>query len=814
MRNRRLSCLLTALFVILCAPYALADGVQFRQTLAPTGGKVGDFLFGVAVNSDTVALGSIYGDAIGTDSNEGYVTLFRRQSDGSWSQIQRITRSDITTNAEFGFTLLLREDQLFICSPGYSSAAGAVFVYVRQPDGTYAYSTRIQSTSPSTGARFGQSVSYNGGRLAVGAPNEANGGAAYVFTRSGTTFTQSARIVASDTSAGDAFGACVVLNGNILAAGSSGDTVGGNSGQGSIAMFFFNGSSWSQAGAKLTPSGASSGDGFGGDIDFVGNTLLAGWEGADVNQAVDSGAIITYSVSASGVATQQSVVINPTGAPGDRFGDSVSMPDALTCVVGGRYGPSSANPDDGAVWIYKRTSESASWSLQARVNAPITAHGNLLLFGIRVATYGDTLIVPSPYGDGTVDFCGAAYAYDLNFRDCNGNGRDDDWEVASGQVPDCNGNGTPDSCDIAGGSSPDTNADGIPDECQTVGVPATYATIQAAIDATPTGTFRIISVAAGSYAYPSSIQTNGKSVLIRGAGIGQTILRGTLLSSQSILRFTGNEPASAGVEGVTFTDGVTGALIPGSTAVYAGGAILASNTAAHVSNCRFQYCRSGNGGACYFIDSRVSIANSQFQYCAVSDGSGALGLFRSTGTISGCTFDQNTSGDGSGSALGAAGTRANGETLLVSACSFTSNKAFISGSAVQWNDNSGTTLGKLRMENCSVTGNRSGDTTTTGAGGLRTAGSSSDCELSASSFCGNLRGNVAGPHVSMNGTTICDCAGDFNNDGQVNGSDLGILLGYWGICIDTGGCVTDINYDGIINGADLGLLLSNWGPCH
>ena len=51
------------------------------------------------------------------------------------------------------------------------------------------------------------------------------------------------------------------------------------------------------------------------------------------------------------------------------------------------------------------------------------------------------------------------------------------------------------------------------------------------------------------------------------------------------------------------------------------------------------------------------------------------------------------------------------------------------------------------------------------------------------------------------------CPGDFNNDGEVNGGDLGGLLAAWGTDSN------DINGDGICNGGDLGLLLSLWGPC-
>jgi hypothetical protein len=75
---------------------------------------------------------------------------------------------------------------------------------------------------------------------------------------------------------------------------------------------------------------------------------------------------------------------------------------------------------------------------------------------------------------------------------------------------------------------------------------------------------------------------------------------------------------------------------------------------------------------------------------------------------------------------------------------------------------------------------------------------------------------------SVSGSLVIDgpaqppasCLGDLNDDGAVNGADLGLLLGAWGACPGgTPGCLGDLNVDGVVNGADLGLLLGAWGPC-
>ena len=54
------------------------------------------------------------------------------------------------------------------------------------------------------------------------------------------------------------------------------------------------------------------------------------------------------------------------------------------------------------------------------------------------------------------------------------------------------------------------------------------------------------------------------------------------------------------------------------------------------------------------------------------------------------------------------------------------------------------------------------------------------------------------------------CPADFDDDGEVGGSDFGFLLSQWGAC---GGCEADLDGNGIVGGPDLGLLLVQWGFC-
>lgn len=48
---------------------------------------------------------------------------------------------------------------------------------------------------------------------------------------------------------------------------------------------------------------------------------------------------------------------------------------------------------------------------------------------------------------------------------------------------------------------------------------------------------------------------------------------------------------------------------------------------------------------------------------------------------------------------------------------------------------------------------------------------------------------------------------DLDNDGDVDGADLGAMLTAWGSC---GTCAADLNADGVVDGADLGHMLTAW----
>jgi hypothetical protein len=404
-------------------------------------------------------------------------------------------------------------------------------------------------------------------------------------------------------------------------------------------------------------------------------------------------------------------------------------------------------------------------------------------------------------GNGILDACdiatgGAAV-------DCDGNGRLDSCQVFEQPSIDCNANGKPDSCDLASGTSQDVDGNGKPDECQTVTVPGSFQTIQAAIAAAPQAEMRIVIVGAGTFNGP--IDFLGKRIVLRGAGAGQTIiqqLQGT--TGRSVVTFSGGEPATASLERVTVRGGTTGSpVVPGSSSLVGGG-LFASNSAARVRDVVFESNGAGFGGGAYAYQSTTVFERCTFRNNVAAEFGGGVQFFRGACQLVDCIVASNTA-NVRGGGMHAVG----GSGHVVLRTSITDNAA-PTAAGLSWVP-FGDANAQLTVRDTQVRLNAA----TTGPGGIGITpdGANGKCSLQGSTACSNSpRPNLAGPYTNLGGNTICDCAGDLNQDGVVNGVDLGILLGQWGPC-GSGACPSDLNQDGAVTGMDLGILLNDWAGC-
>ena len=280
---------------------------------------------------------------------------------------------------------------------------------------------------------FAVALSGDGNTLAVGAPGEASvatgiggnqadntapsAGAVYVFTRSGTTWTQQAYIKASNAEAGDQFGTSVALSsdGNTLAVGAIGEdsartgviagivneTTAGNAAPGAGAVYVFTriAGTWSQQ-AYVKASNTGAADNFGSSVALSGDgsTLAVGAIGED-NVAAEAGAVYVFTRDLGGVWSQLASVIRASNAGAlDLFGFSVALSgDSNTLAVGaigeasGGIEADNSAPSAGAVYVYLRSG--TTWTQEAYVKASNPGTGDQFGFSVALSDNGNTLAV-------------------------------------------------------------------------------------------------------------------------------------------------------------------------------------------------------------------------------------------------------------------------------------------------------------------------------------------------------------------------------------------------------------------------------------
>ena len=120
-----------------------------------------------------------------------------------------------------------------------------------------------------------------------------------------------------------------------------------------------------------------------------------------------------------------------------------------------------------------------------------------------------------------------------------------------------------------------------------------------------------------------------------------------------------------------------------------------------------------------------------------------------------------------------------------------------------------TRFAPLGNANSTVTGNLA----VTG-GGIWVRPGYSDLALVSTEICGNVPDAISGQYEDIGKNILCTgCRGDVNNNGQVDGADVSIMLGYWGFSPIGVPVSADLDNSGVVDAADLAILLANWGVC-
>ena len=320
-------------------------------------------------------------------------------------QQAKLTAFDALPGDSFGHAVDVDGDRLVAGAPfndDQGSDAGAVYVFERTA-GTWSLIDQIIPTTISGGHRFGFSVAIDGDTFVAGAPIDGVGGAVYVYRWDGLQWKQEARLTAGDAAANDLFGYFVAIEDETLVVGAIGD----EQSTGAAYVFERSGTTWTET-DKLTANDGAAVDWFGRNVTLEGPTIAVGAPLSDPSGVVNAGAAYLFEKSGPGW-TQTDKIISPTPTPGAVFGASVAM-DGEWLVIAAEL-DNLAAPSSGAAYIYEQNG--SSWTYDACLVAPEPTTGAEFGDAVAIAKsgFGTFVVIGSSLADDGAPGGGAAYVY-------------------------------------------------------------------------------------------------------------------------------------------------------------------------------------------------------------------------------------------------------------------------------------------------------------------------------------------------------------------------------------------------------------------
>jgi len=391
-------------FLVISMSAALALGQSSGKLLAPNGATDGNFGISVALSGDTAIIGASE-NGVGT----GRAYVFVRQ-DAGWAVQQELVALDAAAGDDFGWWVALSGDTAVVGAPGdddLGASSGSAYVFVRS--GTaWTFQQKLTAPDGAESDWFGDTVAIDGDTIAVTADGDddlgSQSGSAYVFVRSGGSWSIQEKLTAADGAPEDMFGWPVTVSGDIIAVGAPRDDDRGD-GSGSVYVFARSGPDWSQQ-QKLTATDGAAGDHFADCIDLDGGTLVVGADGDD-DQGDDSGSAYVFTRTDT-TWTERQKLVALGGAAGDRFGYPVAI-DGLTTVVGAEWDDDRGG-GSGSAYVFSRGV--SGWAQIRKLFAPDGAeHDN---FGYALDVDGESAMVGAKYDDDLGDGSGSAYYFALN----------------------------------------------------------------------------------------------------------------------------------------------------------------------------------------------------------------------------------------------------------------------------------------------------------------------------------------------------------------------------------------------------------------
>lgn len=375
--------------------------------LFPTLSGAGDrFGASVAVKANRAIIGAPDGSL--ENGNSGMAYVFEKQGAGAWREAARIEASDGEFRDGFGSSVAIDGDTAIIGALSDDARAingGSVYVFERTANG-WSETGRINASDGRSNDRFGLSVSLSGDTALVGTPfKNANRGGAYLFQRQPNGSWRETILSASDAATNDYFGQTVSIDGNVAVVGAYGD----NTGRGSAYVFERQHSGeWTQT-RKLIGSDTQLTDNFGVSVSNAENRIIVGAVSHDLGELADAGAAYMFERQNDG-SWFESKLVASNGAVQARFGGSVSISGDVIAV--GAFGDSGSAESSGSVYLFERNTNGGWRETKITASDGVAYDG----FGGSVAVSERTVIIGADGSDQLGENSGTTYIFSESFQ--------------------------------------------------------------------------------------------------------------------------------------------------------------------------------------------------------------------------------------------------------------------------------------------------------------------------------------------------------------------------------------------------------------
>ena len=268
---------------------------------------------------ETALIGAAFDDEVGNSSGSAYVFL---RTGVTWAQQAKLTAGDAGANDFFGWSVSLSGETALIGAAfddEVGNSSGSAYVFLRTGV-TWAQQAKLTAGDAGANDFFGWSVSLSGETALIGAAFDDevgnSSGSAYVFLRTGVTWAQQAKLTAGDAGANDFFGWSVSLSGETALIGTAFDDDAASD-SGAAYVFVRSGATWTQQ-QKLTADSAAKGDLFGISASVSGETALVGAYFDDTIASDAGSAYVSVFATPTPTPTPSPATATPTPSPPNR----------------------------------------------------------------------------------------------------------------------------------------------------------------------------------------------------------------------------------------------------------------------------------------------------------------------------------------------------------------------------------------------------------------------------------------------------------------------------------------------------------------